>query len=62
MGMETQSIEQPSIRNTMHIVRCAELGADAITSPLSSIMGLLYHPLTDLGLQKFIEDSKKLSK
>jgi transaldolase len=45
----------------MHIVRCAELGADVITSPLSSILGLLYHPLTDLGISKFIEDSKKMS-
>lgn len=60
-GFETQVLAA-SIRNTMHIVKCAELGADVITSPLSSILGLLYHPLTDLGLQKFTEDSKKMSK
>jgi transaldolase len=60
-GFETQVLAA-SIRNTMHIIKCAELGADVITSPLSSILGLLYHPLTDLGLQKFIEDSKKMSK
>ena len=60
-GFETQVLAA-SIRHTMHIVKCAELGADVITSPLSSILGLLYHPLTDLGLQKFIEDSKKMGK
>ena len=60
-GFETQVLAA-SIRHTMHIVKCAELGADVITSPLSSILGLLYHPLTDLGLQKFIEDSKKMNK
>ncbi|HNX44929.1 MAG TPA: fructose-6-phosphate aldolase [Bacteroidales bacterium] len=49
-----------SIRNTLHIVKCAELGADVVTSPLASILGLLYHPLTDIGLAKFIEDSKKM--
>jgi transaldolase len=57
---ETQVLAA-SIRNTMHIVKCAELGADVITSPLSSILGLLYHPLTDLGISKFIEDSKKMN-
>lgn len=60
-GFETQVLAA-SIRHTMHIVKCAEMGADVITSPLSSILGLLYHPLTDLGLQKFIEDSKKMRK
>jgi len=60
-GFETQVLAA-SIRHTMHIVKCAELGADVITSPLSSILGLLYHPLTDLGLQKFMEDSKKMGK
>ncbi|MDL2322510.1 fructose-6-phosphate aldolase [Bacteroidales bacterium OttesenSCG-928-A17] len=49
-----------SIRNSMHIVNCAKLGADVITSPLDSILALLKHPLTDIGLAKFIEDSKKL--
>jgi len=48
-----------SIRNPLHIVKCAEVGADVITAPLSAIMGLLKHPLTDLGLAKFLEDYKK---
>lgn len=48
-----------SIRNTMHIVNCAKIGADVITSPLSSILGLLKHPLTDIGLEKFLADYKK---
>jgi transaldolase len=39
-----------SIRNTMHIINCAKIGADVITSPLGSILGLLNHPLTDSGL------------
>jgi len=58
-GFETQVLAA-SIRNTMHIIKCAELGADVITSPLSSILGLLYHPLTDLGIAKFTEDSLKM--
>ena len=58
-GYETQVLAA-SIRNVNHIVKCAELGADVITSPLSSILGLLYHPLTDLGMAKFIEDTKKM--
>ena len=48
-----------SIRHTMHIVNCAKIGADVITGPLSSIKGLLNHPLTDLGLKKFLEDYNK---
>ena len=48
-----------SIRHTMHIVNCAKIGADVITGPLSSIKGLLNHPLTDIGLKKFLEDYKK---
>ncbi|HPT14805.1 MAG TPA: fructose-6-phosphate aldolase [Bacteroidales bacterium] len=59
-GFETKVLAA-SIRSTLHIVKCAELGADVVTSPLASILGLLYHPLTDLGLAKFIEDSKKMS-
>ncbi|MEY4281130.1 MAG: hypothetical protein RLZ39_542, partial [Bacteroidota bacterium] len=42
-----------SIRTPLHIVKCAEAGADVCTCPLSSILGLLKHPLTDLGLQQF---------
>jgi len=49
-----------SIRHTEHIVSCAEIGSDVITSPLKSIKGLLNHPLTDIGLAKFIADGKKL--
>ena len=48
-----------SIRHTMHIVNCAKIGADVITGPLSSIKGLLNHPLTDIGLKKFLEDYNK---
>jgi len=50
-----------SIRNANHIIRAAELGAHVCTSPLESILALLKHPLTDLGLAKFLEDSKKMS-
>jgi transaldolase len=49
-----------SIRNSNHIVRAAELGADVCTCPLESILGLLKHPLTDIGLAKFLEDAKKM--
>lgn len=48
-----------SIRHTMHVVDCAKLGADVMTGPLSSILGLLKHPLTDIGLEKFLKDYKK---
>lgn len=50
-----------SIRHPMHIVECAKIGVDVITSPLKSILALLDHPLTDIGLQKFIADYKKLN-
>jgi transaldolase len=50
-----------SIRHSQHIIQCAEAGADVITAPLDAIMGLLKHPLTDLGLQKFLEDYRKLN-
>ncbi|HPZ87486.1 MAG TPA: fructose-6-phosphate aldolase [Flavihumibacter sp.] len=49
-----------SIRNVNHIIKCAELGADVCTCPLDSILGLLKHPLTDIGLAKFLEDAKKM--
>lgn len=45
-----------SVRHTMHVLECARIGADVITGPLSSITGLLSHPLTDIGLQKFLAD------
>ena len=48
-----------SERHTMHIINCAEIGADVMTGPLSSITGLLKHPLTDSGLAKFLADYNK---
>jgi transaldolase len=48
-----------SVRHTMHVIDCAKLGADVMTGPLSSIEGLLRHPLTDSGLAKFLEDYKR---
>lgn len=50
-----------SIRHTMHIIQCMQAGADVSTCPLSAILGLLNHPLTDIGLQKFMEDYKKVN-
>ncbi len=58
-GFKTE-ILAASIRNALHIVRCAEMGADVCTCPLDSILGLLKHPLTDIGLAKFLEDAKKM--
>ncbi|MEN9953287.1 MAG: fructose-6-phosphate aldolase [Bacteroidota bacterium] len=58
-GFQTE-ILAASIRNPLHIVRSAEAGADICTCPLDSILGLLKHPLTDIGLAKFIEDAKKM--
>ncbi|MFO8054747.1 MAG: fructose-6-phosphate aldolase [Bacteroidales bacterium] len=48
-----------SIRNVKHILECAEVGVDVITSPLKPLKGLLNHPLTDIGLEKFLADHKK---
>jgi transaldolase len=48
-----------SIRHTMHILQCAEAGADVVTCPLDPILGLLKHPLTDIGLAKFLADHNK---
>jgi transaldolase len=59
-GYKTE-ILAASIRNANHIIKAAELGADVITSPLESILGLLKHPLTDIGLAKFVEDAKKFA-
>ncbi len=55
---ETQ-ILAASVRHTMHIIDCAKLGSDVMTGPLSAIEGLLKHPLTDIGLAKFLADYKK---
>jgi transaldolase len=49
-----------SIRSSLHIVKAAEAGAHVCTCPLDSILGLLKHPLTDIGLAKFLEDARKL--
>jgi transaldolase len=57
-AFETQ-ILAASVRHTMHVIDCAKIGADVMTGPLSSIEGLLKHPLTDSGLAKFLADYKK---
>nr|WP_299346625.1 fructose-6-phosphate aldolase [Allomuricauda sp.] len=57
-GFETQ-ILAASVRHTMHVIDCAKLGADVMTGPLSAIEGLLKHPLTDIGLEKFLADYRK---
>lgn len=60
-AFETQ-ILAASVRNTMHVVNCAKIGADVMTGPLSSILGLLKHPLTDIGLEQFLADHAKGNK
>lgn len=57
-GFETEVLAA-SIRHNMHLIQCAEIGADVATCPLSVIAGLLKHPLTDSGLEKFLADYKK---
>lgn len=57
-GFETE-ILAASVRHTMHIIDCAKLGADVMTGPLSAILGLLKHPLTDIGLAQFLADHAK---
>ena len=57
-GFKTE-ILAASVRHTMHVIDCAKIGADVMTGPLSSIEGLLKHPLTDIGLAKFLADYKK---
>jgi len=57
-GYETQ-ILAASIRHSIHILECAKIGADVMTGPLSTIESLLKHPLTDIGLEKFLADYKK---
>ncbi|GAB5550701.1 MAG: fructose-6-phosphate aldolase [Saprospiraceae bacterium] len=57
-GFETE-ILAASIRNAKHIVDAAKAGADVVTCPLSAILGLLKHPLTDIGLEKFLADHKR---
>jgi transaldolase len=60
-GFETQ-ILAASLRNPMHIIQCAEIGADVITAPLNAIKALIKHPLTDSGLAQFIADYQKGNK
>lgn len=57
-GFKTEVLAA-SIRSANHIIRCAEAGADVCTCPLDPILALLKHPLTDIGLAKFLEDAKK---
>lgn len=56
-GFDTE-ILAASIRHTMHVIDCAKIGADVMTGPLSVIDGLLKHPLTDIGLEKFLADHR----
>ncbi|MFK7952710.1 MAG: transaldolase family protein, partial [Ekhidna sp.] len=60
-GFETEVLAA-SIRHNMHLIQCAEIGADVATCPLSVITGLLKHPLTDSGLEKFLADYNKANK
>ncbi len=57
-GYSTQ-ILAASVRHPMHIIQCAEIGADVATCPLSAILALFDHPLTTIGLEKFLADHKK---
>jgi transaldolase len=57
-GFETEVLAA-SVRSSLHIVKCAEAGADVVTCPLEPILGLLKHPLTDIGLAKFLADHNK---
>lgn len=57
-GFETKVLAA-SVRNSLHIVKCAEAGTDVVTCPLSAILGLLKHPLTDIGLAQFLDDHRK---
>jgi transaldolase len=59
-GFETEVLAA-SVRHPMHVIQCAEIGADVITAPLSVIKSLLNHPLTDSGLAKFLADHEKAS-
>lgn len=59
-GYETQ-ILAASVRHPMHIIQCAKIGADVMTGPLSAILALLNHPLTDSGLAKFLADHAKVN-
>jgi transaldolase len=60
-GFETEVLAA-SVRHTMHLIKCAEIGSDVVTCPLNVITGLLKHPLTDSGLEKFLADYAKGNK
>jgi transaldolase len=59
-GYQTEVLAA-SVRHTMHLIQCAEIGADVVTCPLNVITALLKHPLTDSGLEKFLADHKKVN-
>lgn len=59
-GFDTEVLAA-SVRHTMHLIQCAEIGADVVTCPLNVITSLLNHPLTDSGLAKFLADHKKVN-
>jgi transaldolase len=59
-SFETE-ILSASVRHTIHLIKCAEIGSDVVTCPLNVITGLLKHPLTDSGLEKFLADYKKVN-
>jgi transaldolase len=59
-GYQTEVLAA-SIRNPLHIIKCAEIGADVVTCPLNAILALLNHPLTDQGLAKFLADHKRVN-
>ncbi len=59
-GFDTEVLAA-SVRHTMHIIQCVEVGADVATCPLNAILGLLKHPLTDKGLEQFLADYKKVN-
>lgn len=59
-GFDTEVLAA-SVRHTMHLIQCAEIGADVVTCPLNVITALLNHPLTDSGLAKFLADHKKVN-
>jgi transaldolase len=51
-----------SVRNPVHVLDSALIGADVATIPFSVIMQLVKHPLTDAGIKKFLEDWEKVPK
>lgn len=59
-GYETQVLAA-SVRTSLHIVKCAEMGADVVTCPLNAIKALMHHPLTDRGLEQFVKDAAKMA-